>query len=79
MFVLLDERQRRLFAGVEALRLGHGGTKLISEILGLDEKTVRRGKQELRAESPPSPGERLRRPGGGRPKTEKKVPGLLPG
>ena len=70
---LLDERQRRLFAAIEA-RLGHGGTKLIGEVLDLDEKTVRRGKQELRAESPLYFQGRIRRPGGGRPRTEKKAP-----
>src|SRR5260370_31508288 len=35
-YSLLDERQRRLYAGMESLRLRHGGDHLMAEILGLD-------------------------------------------
>src|SRR5260370_7681094 len=44
---LLDEQQRRLFAGIESLRLGHGGDKLLAEFLGLDVPTVARGREQL--------------------------------
>ena len=38
----LDEPQRRWYAAVEANRLGHGGARLVAQITGLDEKTIRR-------------------------------------
>jgi hypothetical protein len=71
LFPLLDERERRLFSGMEALRLGHGGARLISQVVGLSEQTVRHGRNELlKAKSSLPPG-RVRRPGAGRPLTEK--------
>ena len=30
----LNEKDRRIYAGIEALKLGHGGQKYISDILG---------------------------------------------
>jgi hypothetical protein len=36
---LLDEQQRRLFAGLESIRLGHGGDTLLGDFLGLDAHT----------------------------------------
>lgn len=48
-FATLDERQRRLYAGLESLRLGHGGDRRIAELTGLDAHTVARGRQELLA------------------------------
>ena len=62
---MLDERQRRLYAGLESLKLGHGGDAHIASLLGLDPHTVARGGQELlRGDLPRG---RLRAPGGGRP------------
>ena len=69
---LLDEQQRRLFAGIESLRLGHGGDKLLAEFLGLDVHTVARGREQL-LEQKVSLG-RIRRIGGGRSRAEKKTP-----
>jgi hypothetical protein len=69
----LDERQRRLFAGLLALRQGHGGIVAVARITGLSRTTIRRGIQELQA----GLGEgdrRVRRPGGGRLALEKKRP-----
>ena len=43
----LNERDRRRYAGLEANKLGHGGVSYISEILGCDRKTVRKGIDEL--------------------------------
>jgi hypothetical protein len=67
---LLDEQQRRLFAGLESIRLGHGGDTLLSDFLGLDVHTVARGRQQLLDQDVVSG--RMRRAGGGRPPTEKK-------
>lgn len=68
-FSLLDEQQRRLYAGLESLKIGYGGDKFIAEILGLSEKTVAKGKQELLKNEIEVGG--IRKKGGGR-KTIKK-------
>ena len=69
---LLDEQQRRLFAGLESLRLGHGGNTLLADFLGLDPHTVARGRQQLLDQKAVIG--RTRRPGAGRPPREKKRP-----
>ena len=68
-----DERSRRLLAGSLALQHGHGGIALWARITGLSPRTIRRGRQEL-AQSTSIPGGRMRRPGGGAKRVEKKVP-----
>ncbi len=69
----LDEAQRRWYVAVESTRVGHGGDRLLSQITGLDEKTIRRGREELAASLADVPADRVRRPGGGRPPVEKKI------
>jgi hypothetical protein len=69
---LLDEQQRRLFAGLESIRLGHGGDTLLGDFLGLDVHTVARGRQQLLDQNVVSG--RSRRTGGGRTPAEKKRP-----
>lgn len=69
-FSLLDEQQRRLYAGLESLELGHGGDCHIAELLGLDVGTVARGRMELLNGQVMK--DRVRRKGGGRPPVEKK-------
>jgi hypothetical protein len=67
----LDERSRRLFAGVLARHGGHGGIRQVVEITGLSRITIRRGLRESeRAQAVSS--DRIRRPGGGRKRVEKK-------
>jgi len=44
---MLNEQQRRLYAGLESLKLGHGGDVYIASLLGMDPHTVARGRQEL--------------------------------
>ena len=43
----LDEKQRCWFVAVEANRVGQGGVRLLSQITGMDEKTIERGREEL--------------------------------
>jgi hypothetical protein len=69
----LEEPQRRWYAALEASRIGVGGDRLVSQITGLDEKTIRRGRAEMTGELTEVPVKRQRRPGGGRPKAEKKI------
>ncbi|KKK90422.1 hypothetical protein LCGC14_2723150, partial [marine sediment metagenome] len=69
-FSLLDERQRRLYAGLESEKLGHGGDRKIAELLGMDPHTVARGRREVFSGEVDR--ERTRRSGGGRKPVEKK-------
>jgi hypothetical protein len=69
-YSLLDEQQRRLFAGLESIRLGHGGDTLLGDFLGLDVHTVARGRQQLLDQNVVAG--RTRRTGGGRSAAEKK-------
>lgn len=69
----LDERCRRLFAGLLAHQRGHGGVVHVARITGLSRTTIGRGVLELQA-STTDPADRIRRPGGGRPCAEKKSP-----
>ncbi|MCG8421856.1 MAG: hypothetical protein MJE77_28380 [Proteobacteria bacterium] len=70
-FSLLDEQQRRLYAGLEALKLGRGGDRRIAGLLGLDTKTIARGRRELLRRDVDL--ERVGKEGGGRKPVEKKL------
>ncbi|WP_327170070.1 ISAzo13 family transposase [Streptomyces sp. NBC_01336] len=72
----LDERQRRLAIGAEALSLGHGGIRVVAAAAGVREGTVSRGAAEL--ESGQAPLGRVRHPGGGRKKAAELDSGLRP-
>ena len=69
---LLDERQRRLYAGLESLKLGRGGDQRLAELLQLDPRTVARGRKQLLEQD--VQWERVRKPGAGRKPVEKKRP-----
>jgi hypothetical protein len=67
---MLNEKQRRLYAGLESLKLGHGGDAHIASLLGMDPHTVARGRQELIGTE--SRRDAVRASGGGRLSQEKK-------
>ncbi len=69
-FSMLDEKTRRLYAGLEALKTGHGGDARIADLLGLSVGTVARGRRELLNRDVQA--DRVRRAGGGRKTLEKK-------
>jgi hypothetical protein len=71
-YSLLDEQQRRLYAGLESWEWGHGGDQRMAQLFGLDVDTVARGRAELLSGQVLH--ERVRRVGGGRPRVEKKRP-----
>jgi hypothetical protein len=71
-YSLLDEQQRRLYAGLESLKLGRGGDRHLAGFLDLDAHTVARGRQQLLAQDVEV--DRVRRVGGGRKRVEKKRP-----
>jgi hypothetical protein len=71
-YSLLDERQRRLYAGLESLKHGHGGDRQLAEWLDLDPHTVAKGRRELlRPDTEQLPASQIRRPGGGRTAVKK--------
>ena len=69
---LLDERQRRLFAGLETIVLGRSAETWIAEILGVHRQTVAKGRRELL--NGDINFDRVRKKGAGRPRVEKKRP-----
>lgn len=72
-YSLLDERQRRLYAGLESLKHGHGGDRQLAEWLELDPHTVAKGRRELlRPDTERLPASQVRRVGGGRKALKKK-------
>jgi hypothetical protein len=70
-FSVLDEKQRRLYAGLESLKLGRGGDRALAALTGLDAHTVARGRRELMQQDVQV--DRIRRAGGGRKSVEKKL------
>jgi hypothetical protein len=71
-YSLLDEQQRRLYAGLESLKLGRGGDRQLADFLDLDPHTVARGRQQLLAQDVEV--DRARKAGAGRKRVEKKRP-----
>jgi hypothetical protein len=69
----LDEKQRRLCAGLESLRFGYGGDRKVADLLGMNVHTVAKGRKELLAEDLDL--DRIRRPGGGRKPIKKNAAG----
>lgn len=68
-FSILNEKERRLYAGLEALKLGYSGDKIISELLGIDVHTIAKGRNELLSGDINT--NRVRKVGGGNKKTKK--------
>lgn len=68
-YSILDEKQRRLYAGLESLKIGHGGDNLISQLLKTDPETVSKGRKELI--SGHFEKDRVRKQGAGRPEIKK--------
>lgn len=72
LYSRLPEKSRRLYAGVEALKLGYGGISYIAGLFSCSRDTVSLGIKELAEEETLAQG-RSRKEGGGRtPVLEKK-------
>jgi hypothetical protein len=69
----LSEKDRRHYAALESLKLGHGGITYISKVLGVDRGTIIIGRKELTsaAEAFSIPQGKQRKAGGGRKKNGK--------
>ena len=76
---ILNERQRRLWAAVEAKVLGHGGQTVVEKATGLSRRTLYAGLQELQdgAVQPALDSNRSRHRGGGRQRLAVKDARLL--
>jgi hypothetical protein len=67
---VLDEKQTRLYLGLESMKLGHGGDHKIYRLTGVNIKTIARGRRELTSKNITP--ERIRKIGAGRPSIKKK-------
>jgi len=66
---LLDENERRLYAGLESLKWGYGGDSKIAGIFGMDPHTVAKGREQLQVGNVEI--NRVRQKGAGRPKKKR--------
>ncbi|MFK0569559.1 ISAzo13 family transposase [Endozoicomonas sp.] len=64
-FRSLNERDRRRYAALEAMKLGHGGIQYMSRLLGCHRETIAHGITELNSEEKLTTN-RIRKKGGGR-------------
>ena len=77
---VLNERQRRLHAAIEARLLGHGGVKRVHDATGVARGSILAGLKELEEAVQPVSSRvsgRVRRAGGGRKKLAQHDPSLL--
>jgi transposase len=63
---VLGEKQKRLWAAVEAESLGHSGVSIVQRATGLSRQTIHTGIKELKNGIPADEALRMRRSGGGR-------------
>lgn len=74
----LDERQRRLLLGAEAIALGRGGVTAVAAAAGVSRPTVTRGVAEVKGGAvAPAMGGRVRKAGGGRKPLSESDPGIV--
>ncbi len=71
---VLDERSRRRWAAAESRAIGYGGDAVVSSATGLARETIRKGRREISRDEAPT--DRIRRPGGGRPRIQQDQPGI---
>ena len=72
----LNEKQWRHFLALEALKIGHGGINQVMARTGAAWQTIKKGIQELEGGEVYHPGERLRRPGGGKKRLAAHTPDI---
>jgi hypothetical protein len=75
VYASLSEKDRRIYAAIEAQKFPRGGITYIAEILGCDRKTIRRGIKDLK-DPRTLPKDRIRRPGGGAKSKLEIIPGI---
>ena len=63
---VLNERERRLWAAVEAKSLGYGGISAVARVTGISRRAIHVGLKELSLNTTPWRAQRIRGSGGGR-------------
>ena len=76
-FWSVSEKDRRRYGAAEAIKLGHGGITYIAGVLGCSRDIIHHGRRELEQLPDDIAGNRIRKPGAGRKKTEEKQPGVI--
>jgi len=69
-FSFLNEKQKRIYSGLESMRIGYGGDQIIANLLSLNCHTVAKGRKEIMEDGIEV--ERIRKNGGGRISIKKK-------
>jgi len=73
----LSEKDRRRYAAAEAVKLGYGGVAYVAKLFGCSRDSIDHGIREL-DQLPDDPvGNRIRRPGAGRPRIEEQQPEVV--
>ncbi len=75
LFTMYSEKDRRLYAAAEALKLGYGGISYIAKLLNCDRKTIQKGIHEL-THPETIENDRVRKKGGGRKASLESIPDL---
>lgn len=60
----LSEKDRRRYAAVEAVKLGHGGLQYVADLFDCDPDTVRHGQQDIEQLPADEAKSRVRKKGG---------------
>jgi hypothetical protein len=60
----LTEKDRRRYAAVEAVKLGHGGVQYIADLFGCDPETIRHGAHDIEQLPEDEAAGRVRKKGG---------------
>ncbi len=75
MFSRLSEKNKRWYAGIEALKIPYGGISYIAQLFSYSRNTIQQGIMELN-EKATIPKKRDRKPGGGRKQIIQKQPDI---
>lgn len=73
----LSEKDRRRHAAAEAVKLGYGGVAYVARLFGCSRDSIEHGLRELEQLPDDPVGNRIRRPGAGRPRTEEQQPEVV--
>ena len=74
-YASLSEKDRRRYAAIESIKLGHGGGAYIRRLFGCHHETLQQGIRDLQDESIVAEGS-IRQSGGGRKSALEQIPGI---
>ena len=73
-FTSLSEKDRRRYAAVEAVKLGHGGITYLTHVFGCSAELIEHGLQDLDQLPHDPAGKRIRQVGGGKKRLKSSNP-----